>query len=66
MFGLLDILGVVLTAGRLALGEPESMRALLELPLSLLLTLVVPVIIVTHVIMLGRLTRAERDSRVRA
>jgi hypothetical protein len=66
VFGLLDILGVVLTAGRLAFREPESMRALLELPLSLLLTLVVPVIVVTHVIMLGRLTRPGCDSRVRA
>jgi hypothetical protein len=57
--GLLDILGVVLTAGRLAVGDPESMRALLELPLSLLLTFVVPIIIATHVWMLGRLVRAR-------
>ena len=34
------------------------MGALLELPLSLLLTFVVPIIIATHVWMLGRLTRA--------
>jgi hypothetical protein len=65
VFGLLDILGVVLTAARLAFREPGSMRALLELPLSLLLTFVVPLIIATHVIMLWRLagTAPARRSR---
>jgi len=58
VLGLLDILSVVGTAARLALTEPESMRALLELPLSLLLTFVVPIIIATHVVMLVRLGRA--------
>jgi hypothetical protein len=57
VLGLLDILGVVLTAVRLALADPGSMRALLRLPLSLLLTFVVPIIIATHVLMLARLTR---------
>jgi len=55
VFGLLDILGVVVTAARLAFRDPGSMRALLELPLSLLLTFVVPIIIATHVLMLWRL-----------
>jgi hypothetical protein len=59
VFGLLDILGVVLTAARLAFEKPGSMRALLELPLSLLLTFVVPIIIATHVLMLARLARAD-------
>lgn len=65
LFGLLDILGVVLTAARLAFREPGSMRALLELPLSLLLTFVVPLIIATHLIMLWRLasTAPARRSR---
>jgi hypothetical protein len=65
VFGLLDILGVVLTAARLAFREPGSMRALLELPLSLLLTFVVPLTIATHVIMLWRLagTAPARRSR---
>jgi hypothetical protein len=57
--GLLDILGVVLTAARLALANPAAMRALLELPLSLLLTFVVPIIIATHVLMLARLARTR-------
>jgi hypothetical protein len=55
VFGLLDILAVVLTAARLAFVDPASMRLLLELPLSLLLTFIVPGIIATHVWMLGRL-----------
>jgi hypothetical protein len=55
--GLLDIVGVVLTAARLAFADPTSMSALLDLPLSLLLTFVVPGIIATHVWMLGRLAR---------
>jgi hypothetical protein len=57
VLGLLDILGVVLTATRLAFRDPASMGLLLELPLSLLLTFVVPVIVATHVWMLGRLAR---------
>jgi hypothetical protein len=56
--GLLDILGVVLTASRLALADPESMRALLRLPLCLLPTFVVPIVIATHILMLRRLVRA--------
>jgi hypothetical protein len=63
VFGLLDILGVVLTAARLAFRVPGSMRALLELPLSLLLTFVVPIIIATHLIMLWRLARAAPARR---
>lgn len=57
VLGLLDILGVVLTAARLALADPGSMRVLLRFPLSLLLTFVVPIIIATHALMLARLAR---------
>jgi hypothetical protein len=53
--GLVDIIGVVLTATRLAFAEPASMRALLHLPLSLLLMFIVPIVIATHVWMLRRL-----------
>jgi hypothetical protein len=60
VLGLIDIVGVVVTAARLALTEPGSMRALLRLPLSLLLTFVVPIIIATHVWMLVRLLRPAR------
>jgi hypothetical protein len=55
--GLIDILGVVATAARLAVAEPGSMRALLRFPLSLLITFLVPIIIATHVWMLRRLAR---------
>ena len=58
VLGLLDILGVVLTATRLALADPGSMGALLQLPLSLLPTFVVPIVIATHVLMLRRLAGA--------
>ncbi len=58
--GLVDILGVVLTAARLAFADPASMGALLRLPLSLLLTFVVPIVIATHIWMLRRLARPSR------
>jgi hypothetical protein len=58
--GLADILYVVLTATRLALANPDSMRALLRLPLSLLPTFLVPLIIASHVLIAVRLARARR------
>jgi hypothetical protein len=60
-FGLLDILFVVVTASRLALADPNSMSALLRLPLSLLVTFLVPILIVDHVVVFWRL-RARRAS----
>jgi hypothetical protein len=59
--GLLDILVVVLTAARLGLANPESMRALLVLPLSLLPTFLVPIIISTHFIIFVRLGASRRS-----
>lgn len=56
--GLADILYVVLTASRLALANPDSMKALLRLPLSVLPTFLVPIIIASHVLIAARLTRA--------
>ena len=55
--GLIDILFVVTTAARLALSAPESMAALLRLPLNLLLTWLVPLIIASHVFLAVRLAR---------
>ncbi len=57
-FGLLDILFVVATAMRIALQDQQSMVALLQLPLSLLPTFLVPLIIVSHLVMLRRLRAA--------
>ena len=53
--GTLDILAVVATATRLALADPDSMGALLRLPLSLLPTFLVPVIIACHLLLFTRL-----------
>jgi hypothetical protein len=50
------------TAARLTLAEPGSMRALVQFPLSLLLTFVVPIIIATHALMLMRLCRPASTS----
>jgi hypothetical protein len=55
--GLIDILFVVATASRLALADPDSMNALLRLPLSLLVTFLVPLIIASHVVVLWRIGR---------
>ena len=56
--GLLDILFVVATAGRLFKTDPASMQALLEFPLSLIPSFLVPLIITTHVILFRRRRKA--------
>ena len=60
VFGFADILLVVATAARLAIADPDSMNALLRLPLSLLLTFLVPIIIATHVLIFWRLLARSR------
>jgi hypothetical protein len=62
-FGLLDILFVVATASRLALADPDSMNALLRLPLSLLVTFLVPIIIADHVVVFWRIGAHMKASR---
>jgi len=61
--GLVDIVLVVITAARLALANPSSMRALTILPLSLLPTFLVPLIVATHLLIFVRLqqTRSGTD-----
>lgn len=62
--GLIDILLVVATAAGLAFADRESMSALTRLPLSFLPTMVVPLIISTHVAILVRfLKRPETESQ---
>src|SRR5687768_1974763 len=57
--GLADILLVVTTAAGIAFVDRESMSALTRLPLSFLPTMVVPLIITTHVVIMIRLLRKE-------
>ena len=57
VFGLLDILFVIATAGRLGIADPGSMSSLTKLPLSLLPTFLVPIIIFTHIIIFVRLIK---------
>jgi hypothetical protein len=63
VLGFLDILIVVATAARLGMRDPDSMRALLRLPLSLLPTFLVPLIITSHVVLAIRLARGATASR---
>ena len=60
--GLIDILFVVATATRLGLANPESMAALLRLPLSLLPTFVVPIVIASHLWLFRRLIQRDEFS----
>ena len=55
LLGLLDLLYVVGTAARLARESPDSMRALLAFPLGLVPTFLVPLLLVSHVWLFGRM-----------
>lgn len=59
IFGLVDILFVVLAALRAFASDANSMAPLLRLPLSLLPTFAVPLIITTHVLLFLRLRPAR-------
>lgn len=61
--GMIDILGVVATAAKQSLSDPPSMRAMTLLPLSLLLTYLVPIIIASHVLLFARLRRHSSTER---
>jgi hypothetical protein len=55
--GLLDILFVLAQAARLQLSDPDALGPLTRLPLSFLPTLIVPLIIATHVVIFIRILR---------
>lgn len=55
--GLLDILGVVVSAAGHALADRTSMAGLLRLPLSVLPTFLVPLIIASHIFIFSRLRK---------
>jgi hypothetical protein len=61
LFGFIDILFVVITAGRLAIADPQSMMTLTKLPLSLLPTFLVPIIIYSHSVIIIRLWRSKNN-----
>jgi len=58
--GLADILAVVGRAAFIALQNPASMAALLRLPLSLLVTFLVPIIIAGHLLVFARMRKGQR------
>jgi hypothetical protein len=60
--GLIEILLVAATAARLNLADPYQMRARTHLPLSLLPTLLVPLIIASHVVIFAQLARSQRPA----
>jgi hypothetical protein len=66
VIGLADILFVVASAARLGMADPQSIRALLRLPLNLLPTFLVPLIIVSHVVLFARLARIRKGVAARA
>jgi hypothetical protein len=59
IMGLADILFVVFMAARLAVLQPDSMRALTHLPLSLLPTFLVPIIIASHIVLFVKLRTSK-------
>ena len=55
--GFLDIGYAVLTVARLSMADPQSMVAILRLPLSLVPTFLVPIIVASHVLVFARLLK---------
>lgn len=66
VIGMADILMVVAKAALAATADPQSMQALLRLPLNLLLTFLVPLIIASHVVLFVRLARIRKSAAARA
>jgi hypothetical protein len=59
--GVLDLVFVVLTATRLSLADPESMRALFRMPLSLVPTFLVPLLLASHLWIWRRLSARNAE-----
>lgn len=60
--GLVDMILVLVSATRINLVDPSQLRALTQLPLSLLPTFLVPLILATHVIIFARINRERAAS----
>ena len=61
--GLTDIVGVVLTAVRLAMASPSSMKALMGPPLSIVPLFIVPLVIASHILIFWRLRMRTAATR---
>ncbi len=59
VLGLLDILAVVVEGLVAGMHDPESMGLMAKFPLSMLPTWYVPLVIVTHLVLFGRLKRSS-------
>ena len=57
--GLLDLIFVVVTAGRLAMADPHAMHPLLHLPLSILPSFLVPILLASHIWIMRRVMAAK-------
>jgi hypothetical protein len=55
LLGLIDVLNAVLTAARLRFRNPAEMAAITAFPYSLIPTFIVPLIMITHVILIAQL-----------
>jgi hypothetical protein len=55
LLGLIDVLNAVLTAARLRFRNPADMAAITAFPYSLIPTFIVPLILITHVILIAQL-----------
>lgn len=62
VLGLADILFVVATATRIAVGDPGALAPLLRLPLSVLPTWLVPLIIASHIVLAVRWSRPREPN----
>jgi hypothetical protein len=57
VIGFADIAMVVVRAATTTMNDPASMTALLRLPLSLLVTFLVPIIVASHILLFARARR---------
>jgi hypothetical protein len=61
LFGMIDILMVIISGFSYALHDPSALAPMRSLPMSLLPTFLVPLIIATHVIIFIRIWRERAD-----
>ena len=62
LIGLIDIFAVVVTAARIGMRDPQAIAPLLEFPMSLVPTFVVPIVFATHCWMALRLQPRSRPA----